>query len=86
MMISPKSIRKEILSPTEKISFSVDPRLFSRSKYRMSNPGKIVKKVKPKNCRKKGTPKVIAISVTASSITKINRLLLLRSLNHWNID
>ena len=60
---NPKSIKKEILSPTDNTNFSVEPTLFNLSIWRINNPGKNVRKRNPKTCLKNGIFKTIVKSV-----------------------
>jgi hypothetical protein len=51
---NPKSIRKEILSPTDNTNFSVDPILFNFSICKINSPGTMVRKINPRICLKNG--------------------------------
>ena len=64
---NPKNIRKEMLTPTNNTTFSVDPILSNLSTWRINNPGKIVRKKNPRICLKNGMFKNIARFVRISS-------------------
>jgi len=62
-MANPKSIRKAMLSPTDKTSFSNMPSLFNLRRKRMSSPGMKLRRAKPKACLKTGISKNIVRAV-----------------------
>ena len=66
LMNNPKNIKKAILNPTEYKIVSIVLSLFNFSICRINNPGKTVRKRKPKICLKNGISKRIAMSVKRS--------------------
>ena len=63
---NPKSIKKEMLNPTDSTNFSVNPNLFNLSTWRINNPGKMVRKRNPSICLKNGVFRSIARSAMRS--------------------
>lgn len=72
MMKSPKNIKNEMLSPTDKTILCVSPSLFSFKMWRISSPGITVKKVNPKTCLRTGILRNIERSVKMRNI-KMNK-------------
>ena len=63
---NPKSIKKEMLSPTDNTNFSVYSILFNFRTCKINNPGKMIRKRNPKICLKNGMFKKITMSVRRS--------------------
>lgn len=61
----PASIKKEMLSPTDKTNFSTNVNLFRERAWRIRNPGINVKKMKQKNCLMNGIFNSVEKIVTA---------------------
>jgi hypothetical protein len=79
LMNNPKSIRKEMLSPTVNTNFSVSPILFNFNICRINNPGTTVRKRNPKICLRNNISKSIAKSVKISSSARIKKKTLVSS-------
>lgn len=66
-------MRKPTLNPTDRTIFLRNANLFNLNMWRISSPGIIVKKRKPKICLIKGKSNNIAASVTRRSKKIIKR-------------
>ncbi len=74
--VSPKSMEKAILSPTDKTIFSTKPSLFNFRMESIRKPGIKVRKIKPETCLRMGISKITAMPVRATAVAmKANHLI-----------